>query len=601
MFKLTRCLAAVVSSGLALPASGSSPAPILPPGIPLIGTYETTGNSSLRESQVLDEPGPTGDSVLSIATTEQADNPWLVQLKGSSTVAVTGGDTGLVRFYARAVETSHESAQARLRVVVQDKAGSFPRIATAQFSVDRQWREIFVPIRFKKDHPAGDIIASVDFGYERQTVEISSLSLVSYGRKVTFEALPRTTASYSGHEADASWRREALERIERIRKGDVTIEVVDAAGVPVPDAHVTLHQTGSAFEFGTCVPGRLIVSDEPSAIMFREKLRALFNAAEPENELKWANWLSEGKPADYRAQSMEALRWLNDQGFRVRGHVLIWPGWKRLPASIVALRGTDRESEVPGMILDHIRDITEATKDLVTEWDVLNEPFSNHDLMDQFGKEIMLDWFRVAHEVVPSMPLYLNDWGNHDQTVDGAHVKHFEDTARWLLDHGAPLGGLGLQAHIGGIPAAPEAMLATLDRYWKEFRLPVRITEFDFNTNDEALQAEYTRDFLITMFSHPSVAGIQLWGFWAGSHWLPGAALYRKDWSERPNGTAYRELVTETWRTHSDGRTDLGGQWSHRSFYGSYRVTVTAGDLSQTVTFDHLSSDDTKPVRVTLR
>ena len=56
-------------------------------------------------------------------------------------------------------------------------------------------------------------------------------------------------------------------------------------------------------------------------------------------------------------------------------------------------------------------------------------------------------------------------------------------------------------------------ILRLLDRYAR-LELPIKITEFDVDVADESLQADYTRDFLYAAFSHPSVSGIQLWGFW---------------------------------------------------------------------------------------
>lgn len=35
----------------------------------------------------------------------------------------------------------------------------------------------------------------------------------------------------------------------------------------------------------------------------------------------------------------------------------------------------------------------------------------------------------------------------------------------------------------------------------------------------------------------------ELWGFWAGDHWIPHAALFRRDWSIKPNGRVYQDLV----------------------------------------------------------
>lgn len=221
-----------------------------------------------------------------------------------------------------------------------------------------------------------------------------------------------------------------------------------------------------------------------------------------------------------------------------------------------------------------MRELSRLTRGQFAEWDVLNEPFTNHDLMDIFGREIMPEWFKAARAGMPEAKLYFNDFSNHDATTDADHVAHFEATTRYLLDHGAPVDGLGLQAHISNHPNAPANVLAVLDRYYAQFKLPVRITEFDVWTDDEDLQADYTRDFFILCFSHPSVVGIQVWGFWEKTHWRPSAAMYRTDWSEKPNGKVYRDLVLNQWRTRLIGLTDERGTYAARGFHGDYTVTV---------------------------
>ena len=69
--------------------------------------------------------------------------------------------------------------------------------------------------------------------------------------------------------------------------------------------------------------------------------------------------------------------------------MLVWPGKKNLPKPVQDRLGTLQQGEIPGLVLDHIRNITRATKGLLDEWDVLNEPFTNFDLMTTFGDEII--------------------------------------------------------------------------------------------------------------------------------------------------------------------------------------------------------------------
>jgi GH35 family endo-1,4-beta-xylanase len=331
-----------------------------------------------------------------------------------------------------------------------------------------------------------------------------------------------------------------------------------------------------------------IVQDTPDNLRYREKVQQLFNAASTENDLKWPMWNGEGGGpyGNYsRSQTLAGLRWLKERGFHLRGHVLVWPGWRNIPKYVQVLRDTPHQSAMQDLALGHIREITRATRDLLDEWDVLNEPYTNHDLMDTLGQEIMPAWFKTAREELPHAALYFNDFSNHDATTDRAHVEHFEQTTRYLLEHGAPVTGLGLQAHFNGRPNSPVNILATLDRYEQEFHLPIRFTEFDVWTFDEELQADFTRDFLILAFSHPSVVGVQHWGFWENAHWRPPAAMFRADWSEKPNAKVYRSLVLEEWRTRLTGATNADGAYAARGFYGDYVVSIDADGRHAEETF----------------
>jgi hypothetical protein len=66
-----------------------------------------------------------------------------------------------------------------------------------------------------------------------------------------------------------------------------------------------------------------------------------------------------------------------------------------------------------------------------------------------------------------------------------------------------------------------------------------------------------------------------MWGFWEGRHWLPAAAMYRRDWTLKPNGQAWIDLVKKQWWTTANGQTDTLGQFRTRAFHGDYQVTVT--------------------------
>jgi GH35 family endo-1,4-beta-xylanase len=550
---------------------------------------------------VVDAQGPGFTRAWRIETVRDASPMASIELRALNEDAVAAGDVAMIRFFARKVSASDETGNARITLVVRRDGVDFNSSYEGSFSFGREWQEVLVPFVFAKDFAANEAAVMFRFGFKRQSVELGGLDVVYYGKARSFASLPRTRFTYQGREAGAAWREAALARIEKIRKGDLRIHVVDADGRPAKGAAVKVEQTRQAFQFGSALQFSRLVHDTPENLRYQEKVLELFNAASPENDLKWVTWAGDWGADFSPEQSVAGLRWLRAHDFHTRGHVLVWPGWKNLPAFVQKLRGTPEEKAIAGIVEKHIREMTRATRGLVDEWDVLNEPFSNHDLMDIFGDGIMADWFKIAREELPTRPLFLNDFSNHDLTTDADHVAHFEKTIRRLRADGAPLDGLGLQAHFDGKPNDPENILAVLDRYWGEFKLPVRVTEFDVWTFDEELQADFTRDFLILAFSHPSVEGVQLWGFWESAHWRPSAAMYRADWSEKPNAAVYRDLVLKQWRTRLNGQTGDDGEYAARGFFGDYVVTVERDGRKASQGFSLVAGADAPEWTITLR
>jgi endo-1,4-beta-xylanase len=580
----------------------------LPPGEPLIAgdplkVFTTKVEPHAKDHarfEVVDAAGPGFTRAWRIATLQDTSPMASIELRATNARPVKKGEVAMLRFYARATEISDETGGARVQLVIRRNAVDWNSAFEGDFPLNREWQEILVPFTWTQDYDIDGGAVMFRFGFKRQAVEIGGIDLVHYGTTRAFDSLPRTRFTYQGREPDAQWRKDALARIERIRKEGFAIRVTDGGGRPVSGARVTVTQKRAAFQWGTALQMQRLVVDSPDNLRYRQLTEELFNAASTENDLKWPVWLGEWGAGFNREQTLQGLRWLKDRGFHLRGHVFVWPGHKNLPKPVQDRIGTPQQDEIPALVHAHIRDIARATKGLLDEWDVLNEPFTNFDLMKIFGDQVMPPWFKVAREELPGAKLYFNDFSNHDATTDADHVEHFEKTTRYLLDQGAPVDGLGLQAHFNGRPNAPENILAVLDRYERQFHLPVRFTEFDVWTRDEELQADFTRDFLILAFSHPSVVGIQHWGFWEVCHWRPSAGMFRADWSEKPNAKVYRDLVLNQWRTNLAGQTAADGRYAGRGFHGDYVVTVEAGGRRTERTFSLAPASEPAEIRVTL-
>jgi GH35 family endo-1,4-beta-xylanase len=500
-----------------------------------------------------------------------------LELRTPSRAAVAAGDVLLASFYFRTEWSREERGEGEVEFVFELRSEPWTQWAAFQVRAGRDWKRVSVPFVVRRSLLPGEARIRFRLGFFPQTVEIGGIELENFGREVKLGDLPATEISYRGREPDADWRRAAAQRIDQIRKAELELRVEDPAGQAIEGAKVRARLARHEFAFGTCVQASRLVG--PGEERYRGIITELFNFATLENDLKWpaleGDW-NEGYPLD-RAQA--AVEWLGAQGIRVRGHVLVWPGWRNLPRSLQAL---EREpARLRGEVERHVRELASLLRGKLAHWDVLNEPFDNHDLMDILGREVMIDWFRAARAADPQARLFINDYAI--LAGGGGRSPHRDDylgTIRLLVEGGAPLDGIGMQGHFGTTLTAPQDLLSILDRF-AEFGKPIFVTEYDIDLGDEALAAEYTHDFYTTLFSHPAVGGILMWGFWDGAHWKSNAPLYRRDWSLKPAGRVFRDLVLGAWHTDERGQTDGQGSFGVRGFLGEYVIEVQA--LGRTV------------------
>lgn len=512
------------------------------------------------------------------ATASAADVQVVVPLSQS----VHLDDAIRVSFWMRAVDGS-----ARLEFVFgTDDPSGFGTSALHSVRADTEWKQVHLSFPAAADSLPGEARLMFRSGFGPQALQIAGLewSVSPGSAQAGVSASPPPT--YPGDDPDASWRVEARARIERVRKAPLSVQVRDVTGAPVANATVHVRQLRHAFVWGTAVDSAAILEPTRWGEQYRETLRDNFTHAVFESEMKWPSW----ENPSAREKMFAALAWLEQTGLVVRGHTLVWPGWespwKLVPDDVRQMAEMEPEPDRENLavrISDHIRDEASTLRGRVTEWDVVNEAYSQHNVIDVLGEDAIADWFRAARTADPTARLYYNDFTPlTDGAYDRAGYAHYRALVARLQNGGAPLDGLGVQAYFFKRLAPPEQVLKTLDQLAAS-GLTIQINEFALCFKNEPLQAAYTRDFLTAMFSHPSVTGLLHWGFWEKRIFCPSAALFREDWSLTPHGRAWRDLVYREWWTDVRGVTDPAGRYAVRAFRGSHQVEVQVGDRVKVV------------------
>jgi GH35 family endo-1,4-beta-xylanase len=541
--------------------------------------FQVNGKSERVKVSFVKVEGQPFAEALRAEITTRSDNSWDVQVQARVPKVVNAGDVMLATFYFRTEASRQESAEGKTEFVMELARDPWTKSVSHPILAGREWKKVHVPFVAAQSFAPNEAQLIFRLGYEPQVIELGGVTIENFGKKLALSDLPTTKITYRGMEADAPWRKAAAERIDAVRKADFRVSVKDRSGKPIPGATVTLAQTRQAFGFGSAVVAQRLTS--PGNEQYQALTKELFNMAVLENNLKWQPLAGDWGPGWTLEGAQKGVAWLSQNGIPTRGHVLVWPSFKNLPRSLKALEKDP--VKLRKAVRDHVRELATAMKGRLAHWDVMNEPFDNHDLMDILGEEVMVEWFKEARAADPKVKLFINDYAIlSGGGGDTPHRSHYEKTIAYLIKKGAPLDGIGMQGHFGSSLTSPDDMLKILDRFAK-FGKPIWITEYDVDIKDEALAAQFTRDFYTALFSHPSVAGIMMWGFWDGAHWHQNAPLYRGDFSLKPAGKAYRELVLGDFRTRASGVTDASGGYTTRAFLGSYDVTVTAAGKSQKI------------------
>ncbi len=374
----------------------------------------------------------------------------------------------------------------------------------------------------------------------------------------------------------------AGDRIEKVRKGDGSVLVLDENNVPVRGARVYYEQQSHDFLFGTNLA--LLAKNGPTAVNqeWAEACGALFNYGTA--PFFWDSYeAAQGKTS---ATMLKMIAdWAEKKGITVKGHPLIWaesvPAWAPLPAEDMQKAQEKRVKETVAEFCGKI-----------DYWDVVNEPTMGARVNNPLGNwmasrtavVVCADALAWARSECPTSTLIINDFRT-DQD--------YRDLLQGIIRQKGKFDAIGIQSHMhrGNWPLY---QVWDICERFKYFDVPIHFSEVTVLSGSpktgisaeqpsewpstpagEIEQADYVEKFYTLLFSHPSVQAITWWdlsdyGAWQGAP----AGLLRQDMSRKPAYKRLLDLIHNKWWSRGDTYTGDDGIARMRGFYGTYKIIV---------------------------
>ncbi len=278
-----------------------------------------------------------------------------------------------------------------------------------------------------------------------------------------------------------------------------------------------------------CVSSRLLVGTAVNVEVldqqeYADVLTSEFGYVTPENVMKWGPLQPAPDSWDFTPAD-ELLSFAEQHGQVVKGHALVWhvqqPDWTSsldAPALVSAVEA-------------HIKETVPHFAGRVRAWDVVNEAILDGGLgirpglHTALGISGMANAFKWAREADPTAKLYYNDYGIEffNDKSDAVH-RLIQD----LLAEGAPIDGIGFQAHVSTkhYPSL-EGLRANIARF-ANLGLTVNISELDVRTAEVpgtkakrlAAQAITYREFAAACALEDACEAVTLWGFTDAYSWV---------------------------------------------------------------------------------
>jgi GH35 family endo-1,4-beta-xylanase len=375
--------------------------------------------------------------------------------------------------------------------------------------------------------------------------------------------------SFSATAVKGDWKSDANARIGQIRKTSAEITVLDSTGNPIQDVNVKITQKKHRFAFGTCIR-----NSQMSNNTYKNFILSHFEWSVCENETKWGSNESTRDVVTY-TEADNIANWCVANGIKMRGHCLFWeqnnsqmPSWVPGLGCNTYPTASDMNSEIDERIVSAVNHF----KGIFHNWDVDNEMLTDNTF-GCYGETGRVHMFNYAKSLDPNCGMFMNEYSGN--SFGGYSSSSYVNRANTLIGLGATINGFGIQAHLQeNTTFQPQSYYDNVLQPLAALGRPIWATEFDAQHSNATTSADNIENFFRICFSHPSVAGIIMWGFMQNQMWRPDAYLIDGSGNLSVRGQRYEALMNE-WTTNDVNITDLDGIVGFRGFQGTYEITLS--------------------------
>ncbi|HSO88572.1 MAG TPA: endo-1,4-beta-xylanase, partial [Draconibacterium sp.] len=198
---------------------------------------------------------------------------------------------------------------------------------------------------------------------------------------------------------------------------------------------------------------------------------------------------------------------------------------------------------------------------------------------------IIWNSFKWAHSADPEAGLFVNDY---NVEYNWGQATEYRDLILKMKEMGAPITGVGMQAHFWDCCRANVDELVKNVNIIAQAGLPIRFTEFDYGGNlTQAQQAAEFIKVLTIAFSHPSITGMISWVLMDSPDekaWRYKSGYF--DLTHKPKLAADTLLyyTQKKWATNFDSPITGETPLEFKAYYGDYEVDVAFGDTVKVFT-----------------